>query len=182
MSGCTSTWTPKLAHAFMVLRKKSMISMNINGCVYIYIYACAVKLGSGPILTLLKVWYWTNLKVRLWTKIILPILEWFKSNFCAKVSVVAFGLCWLLWATFVKRVFFWAMVKKVGKHQVWKKKAKTCSFKNKALYKVVFKIFLGILCPSRYNIAPPKSYNWNLIFSKEDKHPKVCGDMFGPTF
>ena len=64
-----------------------------------------VKLGSGPILRVLKVRVWTNLKVRFWTKMISFYIDFRPS--CAKFRVWCFGVCNLSSATFVKMAFFW---------------------------------------------------------------------------
>ena len=65
-------------YLFISISLSLYISLYIYIYIYIYIYMRAVKLGSGPILSLLKVRFWTKLKVRFWTKI---ILAYIKSGF-----------------------------------------------------------------------------------------------------
>ena len=45
--------------------------LRMSVCMYVCMYVWAAKFGSGPSLPFLKVRFWTNLKVRVWTKMIL---------------------------------------------------------------------------------------------------------------
>ena len=68
-----------------------------NSTAYIYIYmcvcVCAVRLGSRPILAILKVRIRTKIFNWFWTKVIYQTFTVVSANFCAKVSGVCFGVC-----------------------------------------------------------------------------------------
>ena len=71
----------------MCARPSLSLYLCITPCVYtytyvhIYIYMRVVKLGSGPIVVIVKVKFWSNLKVRFWSKIILACFSCFCSGF-----------------------------------------------------------------------------------------------------
>ena len=105
----------------------------MHAYIYIYIYMrCEVRFWTNC--TPLKVGFWTNLKVSFWTKMILAYFYSGSGNFCANVSVVCFGVCWLLSATFLKMAFL---------SNVWKKHAKKVFFwKQQSTIKKGFKEIL----------------------------------------
>ena len=58
------TLNKKTGHLDQLLTYKKAIFGLVFDYIYIYIYTRAMKLGSGPIVGVLKIRFWVNLKVR----------------------------------------------------------------------------------------------------------------------
>ena len=78
------------ANAYIHTYIHTYIHMYVCICMHIYIYIGAVKLGSGPMLPLLKVRLWTNSKLRFSTKIILSYFYCGFKLLSLRASLVCF--------------------------------------------------------------------------------------------
>ena len=123
----------------------TFVCFSTHTHIYIYIiYIFAVKLGSGPILRVLKFRFWGNLEARFWTKMILTdFYSGFRAFLCKNLFLFELATCYR--PTFFKITFLGTCEEWFSKNQF--------RWENKYVFETTkhyndrgFKRFWGIFC------------------------------------